>query len=192
MICLASQFCIFANLHRKTPHRHNCGKWVPAKSCDLHKLLSVPHFPRFQAKPRFFFWEEAEESSVEIASLSYSGAFSFWRWCNRRLWPTPFAFLVPHQGTNWLGDLDPRRWLSSCLLQKLANLQSEETQRALTLQITKFLPETSSNWQMWSMWWGQCLVRRIYCLGVDKMKKENRHVWYVDRKEWATTLWIQN
>ena len=138
MICLASQFCIFANLHHKTPHRHNCGKWVPAKSCDLHKLLSGPHFPRFQAKPWFFFWEEAEESSVEIASLSHLAAFSFCCcWCNRRLWPTPFAFLVPHQGTNWLGGLDPRRWRRSC---------------ASTLQITKFLPETSLNWQMWSIY----------------------------------------
>ena len=51
MICLASQFCIFANLHHKTPRRHNCGKWVPAKSCDLHKLLSGPHFPAFRQNP---------------------------------------------------------------------------------------------------------------------------------------------
>ena len=33
--------------------------------------------PAFRQNPRFFFWEETKESSVEIASLSYSAAFSF-------------------------------------------------------------------------------------------------------------------
>ena len=129
--------------------------------------------PEFRQNPRFFFWEETKESSVEIASLSYSGAFSFFRWCNRRLWATPFAFLVPHQGTNWLGGLDPRRWRRSC---------------ASTLQITKFLPETSLNWQMWSIWLEQRLVNN-FCSGHDQMKKENRNVWCL---ECATMLQLQN
>ena len=128
--------CVFSQFASEKPSTHNyCGKWIPTKFCDLHKLLSGAQFPPLSGKtpdsssgkrPR------RVQCSVEIASLSSSALSSFLScWCNRWLWPPPFAFLVPHQGTNWLAGLDPPRWLRSC---------------ASTLQITKFLLDILKLW----------------------------------------------